>query len=215
MIKPTPDTAWFRNWLKPIRVLLVEDNRADLLRLQQVLTDTGSVQFDLTHAERLSEALEYLKDKAFDLVLLALGVPDSHGLDGVVRIREIADSTPVVVLTSLNDERVGLRAVQKGAQDYLTKGELSAKLLLRAMRYAIERKKLLRELALALDEIKKLSGLLPICAGCKKSRDDKQYWNQVEAYIKTHSSAQFSQGVCPDCSRKFYPELFWEAERHG
>ena len=66
-----------------------------------------------------------------------------------------------------------------------------------------ERDKLMK----ALKEIKTLSGLLPICASCKKIRDDKGYWNQMEGYIQQHSDAQFSHGICPDCAKKMYPHL--------
>ena len=66
-----------------------------------------------------------------------------------------------------------------------------------------ERDKLMK----ALKEIKTLSGLLPICASCKKIRDDKGYWNQMEGYIQQHSDAQFSHGMCPDCAKKMYPYL--------
>ncbi|WP_028579273.1 HAMP domain-containing protein [Desulfogranum japonicum] len=72
--------------------------------------------------------------------------------------------------------------------------------------------KTVRELREALDRIKKLSGLLPICASCKKIRDDKGYWNQIESYIKTHSDAEFSHGICPECAVKLYPEL---VDKHG
>jgi PAS domain-containing protein len=71
----------------------------------------------------------------------------------------------------------------------------------------IELKKTVAELGLALSEVKKLSGLLPICANCKRVRDDKGYWNQVEEYITVHSDATFSHGICPECLRKFYPEI--------
>ncbi|MFO7598678.1 MAG: MASE3 domain-containing protein, partial [Candidatus Desulfacyla sp.] len=71
-----------------------------------------------------------------------------------------------------------------------------------------EREKLIRELQKALSEIRKLSGMLPICASCKKIRDDKGYWQQVEAYISTHSEVRFSHSVCPECARKLYPEYY-------
>jgi hypothetical protein len=71
-----------------------------------------------------------------------------------------------------------------------------------------EREKLIRELQHALAEVKKLSGFLPICASCKKIRDDKGYWNQIEEYIRTHSEAEFSHGLCPDCTRVLYPDFF-------
>lgn len=69
------------------------------------------------------------------------------------------------------------------------------------------KEELIRELRKALHEIKTLSGLLPICASCKKIRDDSGYWNQIEGYIQKHSGAQFSHGICPDCAKKLYPDL--------
>ena len=71
-----------------------------------------------------------------------------------------------------------------------------------------EREKLITELQQALSEVKALSGLLPICSSCKKIRDDKGYWNQIEAYIAEHTEAQFSHGLCPECARKLYPKYF-------
>jgi PAS domain S-box-containing protein len=70
-----------------------------------------------------------------------------------------------------------------------------------------EREKLILELQDALAKVKTLSGLLPICASCKKIRDDKGYWNQIEVYIRDHSEAEFSHGLCPDCAKKYFPEL--------
>ena len=67
--------------------------------------------------------------------------------------------------------------------------------------------KLIVELQAALAKVNKLSGLLPICASCKKIRDDKGYWNQIESYIREHSEAEFSHGICPECVKKLYPEL--------
>lgn len=69
-----------------------------------------------------------------------------------------------------------------------------------------EREALIDNLKRSLTKVRKLSGLLPICASCKKIRDDKGYWNQIEAYIRDHSEADFSHGICPECSRKLYPE---------
>ncbi len=71
-----------------------------------------------------------------------------------------------------------------------------------------EREKLIHELQEALAEVKTLSGLLPICSSCKKIRDDKGYWNQIESYISEHSEAEFSHGICPECAKKLYPEFY-------
>lgn len=70
-----------------------------------------------------------------------------------------------------------------------------------------ERDRLIAELKEALLKVKTLSGLLPICAGCKKIRDDKGYWNQIEQYLKEHSDVIMSHGICPECAEKYYPEL--------
>ncbi|MGH7973782.1 MAG: PAS domain-containing protein, partial [Limisphaerales bacterium] len=71
-----------------------------------------------------------------------------------------------------------------------------------------EREQLVIQLQAALAEVKTLSGLLPICAHCKKIRDDQGYWSQIELYVRQHSNANFTHSICPDCSRTFYPELF-------
>lgn len=78
-----------------------------------------------------------------------------------------------------------------------------------------ERERLIAELQDALNKVKTLSGLLPICAFCKDIRDDSGYWHQVEAYIKEHSKANFSHGVCPDCAKKHYPEYFKEEDHNN
>jgi len=75
-----------------------------------------------------------------------------------------------------------------------------------------ERERLITELQSAIEHIKTLRGIIPICASCKKIRDDKGYWQQVEAYVSRHTEAQFSHGVCPDCMKKLYPEFCEDKE---
>ena len=71
-----------------------------------------------------------------------------------------------------------------------------------------EKSKVIADLQEALAKVKTLSGFLPICASCKKIRDDKGYWNQIEAYISEHSAAEFSHGICPECVEKLYPDIY-------
>ena len=78
-----------------------------------------------------------------------------------------------------------------------------------------EKEKLITQLQNALDEVKLLSGFIPICASCKNIRDDKGYWNQIESYITKHSEAQFSHSICPNCAKKLYPELAKRLEEGG
>jgi hypothetical protein len=71
-----------------------------------------------------------------------------------------------------------------------------------------EKENLITKLCEALSQVKLLSGFLPICASCKKIRDDKGYWNQIESYIKKHSEVEFSHSICPECAKKLYPDMF-------
>ena len=77
-----------------------------------------------------------------------------------------------------------------------------------------EKSVVIAELKKALEEIKTISGFLPICASCKKIRDDKGYWNQIEVYISEHSEAEFSHGICPECAQKLYPDFYSSASFH-
>lgn len=129
-----------------LRILLVEDNPTDVLLLESVLADATSIRSELVHVERLSQAIEKLRSERFDTVLTDLGLPDSRGLDTFLRIQTEAKNTPVIVLTSLDDEEFGLNAMQSGAQDYLVKHDVSESLLSRSIRYAIERRSLEEQL---------------------------------------------------------------------
>jgi two-component system, cell cycle sensor histidine kinase and response regulator CckA len=125
-----------------IKILLVEDNPGDVLLLQETLSEINLVTFVLVNVERLSEALKRLQTEIFDVILLDLALPDSHGLDSFAKIYQQVPLIPIVVLTGMNDETLALKAMQAGAQDYLVKGRVSGSdLLMRSIRYAIERKR--------------------------------------------------------------------------
>lgn len=191
---------------KPITVLLIEDDADDVILIQRYLSNALKVLFRMRHADRLSKGLEWLSEGGFDVVLLDLGVANGRGLGTVEMVHARAPHVPIIVLTGHNDDEVAIEAVQKGAQDYLVKYQVSGDMLRRSIRYAIERKKLLTQIEQSTKEIKTLRGFLPICASCKKIRDDKGYWTQIEAYISEHSEAEFSHGICPDCATKLYGE---------
>ncbi len=123
-----------------IRVLLVEDNPADALVLGQTLTEAGEQQFDVVHADSMAEASRLLDARPFDAILLDLSLPDSHGLPTVERAKAVAPGLPIVVLTGLDDEATAIEVVRSGAQDFLIKGRSDGRLVVRAIRYAMERK---------------------------------------------------------------------------
>jgi DNA-binding response OmpR family regulator len=199
-----------------MRILLVEDNPAQARLLWEYLSEAPQAdQLKITHTLTLREMRELLKQESFDAILLDLTLPDSRGLDTLLETQKAAPALPIVVQTNLDDEQTAIRAVQAGAQDYLVKGQITGQLLVRSLRYAIERKRgelersnLIRKLTHALEKIQTLRGLLPICTRCKKIRDDEGYWHQVEVYIRDHSEAEFSHGFCPDCARELYPQFY-------
>ena len=126
----------------PIRLLLVEDNVPYALLLQDHLAHAGE-RFDVTHVERMAEAVRRLQNGDFDAVLLDLSLPDSRGLATVEQATALGPRLPIIVLTGLNDEAVATEAVRKGAQDFLLKDQrLDGPTLVRTIRYAIERKHL-------------------------------------------------------------------------
>lgn len=126
---------------KPTRVLLIEDNPGDARLIREMLRDASGTPFELECTERLSLGLERLTEGGIDVVLLDLGLPDSQGLETFVKAQAKASEVPIIVLTGLADEAVWIDAAKKGAQDYLVKGKVDSSMLMRAIRYAIERKR--------------------------------------------------------------------------
>ncbi|MBD3315116.1 MAG: SpoIIE family protein phosphatase [Chitinivibrionales bacterium] len=128
------------------RILVVEDNPGDARLIQEMLQEERSAPHNVEWVTRLEMAVERLHEKSFDLVLLDLSLPDSRGVDTYSVLERHARSTPIIMMTGLSDESVALELVQKGAQDYLVKGEVDSRHLQRVIRYAIERARMLREL---------------------------------------------------------------------
>jgi two-component system, cell cycle response regulator len=141
-----------------IRVLLIEDNPGDARLIQIVLQYMTAPAFNIQLAGSLASGLERLDCGGIDVVLLDLSLPDSQGLDTFARVHKHAPQVPTIVLTGLDDETLATRAMQEGAQDYLVKGQVDGNLLVRAMRYAIERQRLMDELR-ALSLVDELTGL--------------------------------------------------------
>jgi diguanylate cyclase (GGDEF)-like protein/PAS domain S-box-containing protein len=121
-------------------LLLIEDNLGDARLLREMFNEQGAHKTKLTHVASMREAEAYLTQGGVDIILLDLGLPDAHGLEAVRRARAAAPHVPLVVLTGLDDESLATQALQEGAQDYLIKGQIETRGLLRALRYAIERK---------------------------------------------------------------------------
>jgi two-component system, cell cycle response regulator len=129
-----------------IKVLLIDDNPGDARLIQKALSDTEQVHFEVKWVNQLDSGIEWVTKDVFDVVLLELSLPDSHGIETIISFREQALVVPIVVLTGLDDEQVAISAIKHGAQDYLIKGQVNSTLIIRSMRYAIERHRLQDEL---------------------------------------------------------------------
>jgi len=169
--------------------------------------------------------LEAFKAHRPEVVITDIRMPVMSGLDMAREIRALAPRTHIIVTTAHNDTDFFLDAIDIGIDQYVLK-PVSLDLLFAAIRKSqeilglervikfkdAEQKRLIKELQQALASIKTLSGLIPICASCKKIRDDQGYWNQLEAYISEHSDAEFSHGICPECAIKIYPNFLKKRE---
>ena len=204
-----------------LHVLLIEDDTDDAFLFMEMVSEVKIGTIGIEHVISLTAGIERIREGGIDIVLSDLGLPESRGLDTLnLLLPELGRTLPVIVLTGLADQEIGAEAVRAGAQDYLFKEEVTGSLLVRSILYAIERKKMMvereklrQELEDALDQVKLLSGFLPICCSCKKIRDDKGYWQQIELYISTHSDVQFSHGICEECSKELYPEFHVEESK--
>src|SRR6202011_6218789 len=124
---------------KPIKVLLlVEDNQGDARLLQEMLNERSLNGTEVSHVTTMSDAESHLGTNVVDIIVLDLGLPDSHGLEAIRRAHAAAPRIPLVVLTALDDESLAAQALQEGAQDYLLKGQIESRGLLRSLRYAME-----------------------------------------------------------------------------
>jgi Flp pilus assembly CpaE family ATPase len=127
-----------------LRILLVEDNPGDARLLLEGIKEEGGAAFDVTWTESLRAATSAIRQKAFDAVLLDLHLPDSVGLETFQAVRAANPNLPCVLLTGTEDEGIGLRAVQDGAQDYLVKGQAAQAAVVRSLRFAVERNRSLQ-----------------------------------------------------------------------
>lgn len=133
---------------QPFNVLLIEDDPGDARIVIENLTyDPEELKFKIKTAQTLSQGLDTISNNVFDVILLDLTLPDSRGIETLIRVREHAPELPVIVLTGVADKKTAIKAVQSGGQDYLTKGKVNYELLSRSILYAIERQQLQIKLA--------------------------------------------------------------------
>ena len=143
-----------------LRLLMIEDNRGDAILIREMLADQTVYRIDLTHVESMTAAALCLSTEPVDVILLDLVLPDAHGLEAIESVHALAPHVPLVILTALDDESLAARALEKGAQEHLIKGQVDTGGLVRALRYAVERK--LMEEALFLEKERALVTLYSV-----------------------------------------------------
>jgi AmiR/NasT family two-component response regulator len=200
---------------KDIRVVVVEDDSLVSEMIQGLLERMWYIVAG--RAVNGLQAIEMTQSTRPDVVLMDIKLPDMDGIEAARRIYESCP-TPVVVLTAYDTPELVEQASAAGVGAYLLKPpdahEMDRAIAIAMARFddLMELRRLNAELQDTLAKIKTLSGLLPLCSSCKKIRDDDGYWHQVEVYIRDHSEAEFSHGLCPECAKKLYPEIFGDDE---
>lgn len=212
------------------KIVIIDDDILSLSLMTSLLHKAGFDYICTATGGRQGVAL--ILQELPDLIVLDYVLPDMNGFDVCAQLKqhEQTRDIPVFIITgaTVDYDMTMESAFKTGASEYFTKPvrltdflprmltALKSKKLLDQVRQEValrlkaeqEQQKLIQELQQALDSIKKLKGLLPICTSCKKIRDDDGYWQNVEKYIREHSEAQFTHGICPDCALKLYPEVY-------
>lgn len=194
------------------RVFIVEDEGIVALEIKTELEALGYAADAFSSGEEAIANLENIETPMPDLVLMDIRLPGK--IDGTETVEWIQKNhdIPVIYLTAHTDENTVQRAMATLPYSYIVKPfsmkELSIAVDIALYKHKIEKEKeqLTRKLEQALAEVKQLTGFLPICSYCKKIRDDKDCWKQLETYISQHSEALFSHGICPDCYEKVLKE---------
>ena len=185
-------------------VLIVDDAAENLRILMELLKD----DYRVIPMKSAKAALEKLaQDPLPDLALLDIVMPEMDGYELCSRLKgdPRTEEIPVIFITAVSEAMDDAKAFELGAVDYVPKPFNPLTVKARVNTH-IKLHRTLKELQDALKDIRTVSGLIPICASCKKIRDDKGFWSQVEEYIEERSDAQFSHGICPKCRDELYPE---------
>jgi PAS domain S-box-containing protein len=189
-----------------LRLLIVEDDVVDRKLLERLLARSTLGTCAVENADRLAGALELLRSRAYDLILLDLGLPDSQGMESVVRLQAGAPQTPIIVLSGLDDVDVATQAVQMGVQDYLIKGQVDASLLMRAIRYALERKRAQRQLQAAELRYRTIFENSAVAIMMVDEQRRLISWNQFTEQLLRLSGAE----LLGRSIQEFYPESEWQ-----
>ncbi|BBO71649.1 hypothetical protein DSCA_55790 [Desulfosarcina alkanivorans] len=201
----------------PINILVVEDDPNVSTVLSARLESLGYriCATAETGLEAVSGVYRYHPDLVTMDILLK---GEMTGIEATEKISEGSD-VPVIYMTCLSDQKIFERAIRTNPYGYIIKpydiNALRSAIRIAMVKHAAarERERRISQLRKALEEVKTLDGLLPICAACKKIRnDDENTWQQIEDYLAGHTDVDFTHGICPECARRLYPEIYRNRE---
>ncbi len=193
------------------RVLIADDEALICNLIQNELESIGHQVVGRASDGR--QAVEMARSLNPDIVLMDIAMPEMDGLEAARQIQDTCP-IPVVLLTAHDDIDLVQRAGEAGAGAYLVKPpyapDLSRAMAIAAARFAdlTALRRLNEDLRKALEEVKTLRGILPICSSCRKVRDDAGAWKEMEVYIEQHSELEFSHGLCEHCTKALYPDEY-------
>ena len=197
-----------------MKILIAEDDRVSRRMLKSLFERWGHETIIAEDGDSAWEIFQQIDDAV--ICVLDWTMPGSTGLELCGRMKNTKRPSPayIILLTAMDDTENKVEGLDAGADDYVTKPFDPAELRARAavgvrilnLQTALAEK--VTSLTDALSKIKRLQGLLPICASCKNVRDDKGYWNQIDEYLNEHTDAEFSHSICPTCVKKLYPDYY-------
>lgn len=197
---------------KKSSILLVDDNP---INLKVLMNSLEKQEYELLIATNGERAIHIAQKAIPDLILLDIKMPGLSGFKVCRRLKatEATENIPIIFLSALNQIEDKVKAFEVGGVDYIIKPSKEVEVIARVETHlkisrltkALVQKN--KELQEALAKVKTLSGLIPICANCKKIRDDEGFWHQVEVYVRDHSDANFTHSVCPECVKKLYSQF--------
>ena len=200
-----------------ISILYVEDEQVTRSAVARMLKRRVLTVYE---AENGREGLDLYKQYRPDVVISDIRMPVMDGMEMSKEIKLLDKNSKIILTTAHSDASILINSIEVGIDKYIMKPLDMASLFAsvekcvenimlekKVQQQSKEKDELIAKLQDALNNVKRLSGLLPICSSCKKIRNDNGYWKQIEGYIAEHSDAVFTHGLCPDCVKKLYPKL--------
>jgi two-component system, sporulation sensor kinase A len=203
--------------IAPLALLLLEDNEVDACFITEMLQKADDPLWQITRAPRLSTALELLSQTQFKVALLDLSLPDFEGLEALMRLRQAAPNLPIIVLTGIDDQQISLQVLSQGAQDYLVKADITAAILTRVIRYAIERGRILQQLQAEVAERQRSEQTLRLIVEGTAAVTGEEFFRSLVRSLSTALNVRYAlvSGCIDAPPTRVCTYAFWQGSEFG